>query len=54
VDCTGEAGSKKSKTVFPAGKLKTNVFWDSHGVILINYLQKGRTISLDMLKAELS
>ena len=35
------------------------VFWDSHGVILIDYLQKGRTITgayyaslLDKLKAE--
>ena len=37
------------------------VFWDSHGVILIDYLQKGKTITrayyaslLDKLKAELA
>ncbi|GFX94317.1 mariner Mos1 transposase [Trichonephila clavipes] len=37
------------------------VFWDSHGVILIYYLQKGKTITgayyaslLDKLKAELA
>ena len=37
------------------------VFWDSHGVILIDYLQKGKTITgayyallFDKLKAELA
>ncbi|GFV41676.1 histone-lysine N-methyltransferase SETMAR [Trichonephila clavipes] len=37
------------------------VFWDNHGVILIDYLQKGKTITgayyvslLDKLKAELA
>ena len=37
------------------------VFWDSHGVILIDYLQKGKTITeayyaslIDKLKAELA
>ena len=39
----------------------TTVFWDSHGVLLIDYLQKGKTIAgayyallLDTLKAELA
>ncbi|GFV98304.1 histone-lysine N-methyltransferase SETMAR [Trichonephila clavipes] len=52
--------SKKAKTVFPAGKVMATVFRDSHGVILIDYLQKGKTITgpynaslHDKLKAEL-
>ncbi|GFW91699.1 mariner Mos1 transposase [Trichonephila clavipes] len=39
--------------------MMAKVFWDSHGVILIDYLQKGKTITgayctllLDKLKAE--
>ncbi|GFX07664.1 mariner Mos1 transposase [Trichonephila clavipes] len=39
----------------------TTVFWDSHGVILTDYLQKGKTITrayfaslLDKLKAKLA
>ncbi|GFV24902.1 histone-lysine N-methyltransferase SETMAR [Trichonephila clavipes] len=60
-NCKGGTGSKKAKTVFSAGKLMGTVFWDSHGVILINYLQKEKTITrayhaslLDKLKAELA
>ena len=57
----GEPAPKKAKTVFSAGKVMATVFWDSHGVILIDYLQKGKTITgayyaslLDKLKAELA
>ena len=57
----GEPAPKKDKTVFSAGKVMATVFWDSHGVILIDYLQKGKTITgayyaslLDKLKAELA
>jgi histone-lysine N-methyltransferase SETMAR len=60
VDCTGEPALKKAKTDFSAGKVKATVFWDSHGVILIDYLKKGKTIKgayytslLDMLEAYL-
>ena len=61
VYCKRGTGSKKAKTVFSAGKVVATVFWDSHGVILIDYLQKGKTITgeyfaplLDTLKAELA
>src|SRR5436190_23921294 len=57
----GEPAPKKAKTVFSAGKVMATVFWDSHGVILIDYLQKEKTITgayyaslLDKLKAELA
>lgn len=57
----GEPAPKKAKTVISAGKVMATVFWDSHGVILIDYLQKGKTITgayyaslLDKLKAELA
>lgn len=57
----GEPAPKKAKTVISAGKVMATVFWDSHGVILIDYLQKGKTITgayyaslLDKLKAELT
>src|SRR5436189_5274355 len=52
---------KKAKTVFSAGKVMGLFFCDSHGVILIDYFQKGKTITgayyatlLDKLKAELA
>lgn len=57
----GEPAPKKAKTVFSAGKVMATVFWDSHGVILIDYLQKGKTITgayyaslLDELKAQIA
>lgn len=57
----GEPAPKKAKSVFSAGKVMATVFWDSHGVILIDYLQKGKTITgayyaslLDKLKAEIA
>ena len=61
LDCKEGTGSKKSKTVFSGGKVMATVFWNSHGVILIDYLQKGKIITgayyvslLDKLKAELA
>ena len=41
----GESAPKKAKTVPSAGKVKATIFWDSHGIILIDYLQKGKTIT---------
>ena len=41
----GESAPKKAKTVPSAGKVMATIFWDSHGIILINYLQKGKTIT---------
>ena len=55
----GNRLQKKQKLFFRLGKW-WRLFWDSHGVILIDYLQKGKTITgayyaslLDKLKAEL-
>ena len=57
---SGESALKKAKTIPSAGKVMATVFWDSQGIILINYLEKGRTITgasysslLDSLKTEL-
>jgi hypothetical protein len=36
----GESVPKKAKTVPSAGKVMAAVFWDSRGVVLIDYLQK--------------
>jgi histone-lysine N-methyltransferase SETMAR len=41
----GESVPKKAKTVPSAGKVMATVFWDSRGVVLIDYLQKGKTIT---------
>jgi hypothetical protein len=41
----GESAPKKAKTVPSAGNVMETVFWDSQGIILINYLEKGRTIT---------
>ena len=57
----GGIGSNNAKTVFSAGKVMATVSCDSHRVILIDYLQKRKTITgayyasvLDKLKAELA
>ena len=57
----GESVPKKAKAVPSAGKVMTTVFWDSCGVIFIDYLQKGKTITgayyaalLNRLKAEIA
>ena len=41
----GERAPKKAKRVPSAGKVMATVFWDSQGIILIDYLEKGRTIT---------
>ena len=40
----GERPSKKAKTVLSAIKVMATIFWDSQGVIYIDYLEKGSTI----------
>lgn len=35
---------KKVKCVPPVGKIMATVFWEGHGVVLIGYLEKGKTI----------
>ena len=36
---------KKFKRVHSAGKVMASVFWESQGVIVIDYLEQGRTIN---------
>lgn len=38
---------KKFKTTPSAGKIMATVFWDRHGVLLIEYLPRGQTINAD-------
>lgn len=54
----GESFPKKAKTIQSAGKVMASVFWDAKGILLIDYLEKGRSITgqyyatlLDQLKA---
>ena len=35
------------KTVPSSGKVMASVFWDVRGIILINYLKKGKTINVE-------
>lgn len=56
----GESAPKRPKTQTTAGKVMATIFWDSHGVIFIDYLEKGKTINseyytqlLDHLKEEI-
>lgn len=41
----GESAPKKAKTVPSAEKVMATIFWDANGVILIDFLEKGRTIT---------
>lgn len=41
----GENPPKKAKSVKSAGKVMATIFWDSKGIILIDYLEKGKTIT---------
>jgi histone-lysine N-methyltransferase SETMAR len=57
---SGESAPKKAKTVPSARKVMATVFWDSQGIMLINYLEKSKTMTgasysslLDRLKTEL-
>lgn len=40
-----EPAPKKAKVVKSAGKVMATVFWDAQGILFIDYLQKGRTIT---------
>lgn len=42
-----EPAPKRGKTQQSAGKVMASVFWDAHGIIFIDYLEKGRTINSD-------
>ena len=41
----GSSAPKKAKVVPSAGKVLATVFWDARGIILIDYLEKGKTIT---------
>lgn len=43
----GESRPKRPKTQQSAGKVMASVFWDTHGVIFIDYLEKGKSINSD-------
>lgn len=45
--CEGESRPKRPKTQQSAGKVMASVFWDSHGILFIDYLKKGQTINSD-------
>lgn len=56
-----EPRPQRPKTQQSAGKVMASVFWDAHGIIFIDYLQKGQTINsdyyialLERLKAEIA
>ena len=56
----GNSAPKKAKTTPSAGKIMATVFWDAKGIILIDYLEKGKTVTglyyaelLDRFDAEL-
>lgn len=36
---------KKVKTVQSAGKVMISVFWEAKGILLIDYLEKGKTVT---------
>ncbi|UYV70868.1 hypothetical protein LAZ67_8000923 [Cordylochernes scorpioides] len=44
---SGSPPPKKAKTVPSAGKVMVSVFWDSEGVLLLDFLNKGQTITGD-------
>ncbi|GBP03932.1 Histone-lysine N-methyltransferase SETMAR [Eumeta japonica] len=41
----GERGPKKAKQSLSANKVMVTVFWDARGVVHIDYLEKGKTIT---------
>ena len=43
----GESRPKRPKTQQSAGKVMVSVFWNAHGIIYIDYLEKGKYINSD-------
>jgi histone-lysine N-methyltransferase SETMAR len=41
----GCSAQKKTSSVPSAGKVMTSVFWDAEGILFIDYLEKGKTIT---------
>ena len=47
----GESRPKRPKTQRWAGKVMTSLFWDAHGILFIDYLEKGKSINSDCYMA---
>ena len=41
----GCSGPKKTRSVPSAGKVMASVFWNTEGILIIDYLEKGKTIT---------
>jgi hypothetical protein len=41
----GCSAPKKTRSVLSAGKFIASVFWDAEGILFIDYLEKGKTIT---------
>ena len=57
----GESRPRRSKIQQWAGKVMASVFWDAHGILFTDYLEKGKTTNsdyymalLDRLSAEIT
>lgn len=44
---SGSPPPKKAKAILSAKKVMASVFWDCKGVIMVDYLEKGKTINAD-------
>ena len=51
---SGSSPPKKFKRVCSAGKVMALIFWDSQGVIMIDYIEQGRMINCAYYAGELS
>ncbi|KAF7271646.1 hypothetical protein GWI33_015495 [Rhynchophorus ferrugineus] len=49
-----EPAPKRRKTQQSAGKVMASVFWDAHGIIFINYLEKGSTMTRQCTVSQVS
>lgn len=43
----GSPPPKKAKAILSANKVMASVFWDAKGIIMVDYLQRGKTINSD-------
>jgi len=41
----GRSVAKKTSSVLSVGKVMASVFWDAEGILFIDYLEKGKTIT---------
>ena len=47
----GESRPKRPKTQTSAGKVMASVFWDAHGILFIDYLERGKSINSEYYMA---